>query len=408
MKSPELPYNENDRLKTLESYAILDTLPEKEYDEITALASMICNAPMSLISLIDKDRQWFKSHHGFDASETPREFSFCAHAINQKDKTLIVNDVRKDVRFQNNPFVTSDPNLVFYAGVPLVNPEGHPLGTLCVLDVEPKELSSEQKNALEILSNQLMKLLELRKNTLLLHRNNQKLNARNKTLEKFVSIAAHDIKSPMNNVLALSGMLLDDYSVKMEPDAVELIEHICTSVLHSTHLIDGILNYSKELNGASEHKESIHIKSLLLDMEELLVNEERIQITMDVDNDLIVFMNKTALYQIISNLISNSIKYNHQDSVKIDIEVKEEDSKLKISIKDNGPGIKPKDKKRIFKPFSTTSNKDRNGFHGTGIGLATVKNLVQSLGGKILEVSKPGEGAIFIFSLELTREPIAI
>lgn len=407
MIPPQLPPNESGRLHAIKSYAILDTLPEKEYDDITDLASMICNTPIALISLIDKDRQWFKSNHGLDTTETPREFAFCAHAINQKDHTLIVNDARIDERFHDNPLVTSDPNLVFYAGVPLVNPEGHPLGTLCVLDTEPKQLTTDQQLALEILSRQLIKLLELRKTTMLLHQNNRKLNAKNKNLDQFVSVAAHDIKSPMNNVLALTDLLLEDFSKTMEPEAIELLEHIHTSVLQSTHLIDGILNYSKNPNSISEHKETIHIKSLLTEIEELLVPNENVQMTIEVDDNLYAYMNKTALHQIFSNLISNSIKYNHKDTVQIKIQVTEDDSELKISVQDNGPGVLPKDKKRIFKLFSTTSNKDRNGFHGTGIGLATVKNLVQSLGGKISVISEKDAGANFVFTLQKSWHPIS-
>ncbi|MBJ7882952.1 sensor histidine kinase [Gelidibacter salicanalis] len=406
MKFPQVPKNESHRLDALNSYQILDTLPEKEYDEITALASMICNTPMSLISLIDKDRQWFKSHHGLDTNETPREFAFCAHAINQKDKTLIVNDARIDERFRDNPLVTGDPNLVFYAGIPLINPEGLPLGTLCVLDVKPKQLTPEQEHALEMLANQLMKLLELRKTTIILHQSNRKLNAKNRTLEKFVSVAAHDIKSPMNNVLALSDMLLEDYSETMDPEAVLLLEHVHTSVLQSTYLIDGILNYSKDPNSLSEHKESVHIKSLLYDIEELLVTKGNVEMTIEVDDNLHAFINKTALHQIFSNLISNSIKYNHQDRVEILVHVYEDDEELKISVKDNGPGIDPKDKKRIFKLFSTTANRDKNGFHGTGIGLATVKNLVHSLGGKIAVISNKKEGANFVFTLKKTWQDV--
>lgn len=407
MKFPELPKNETHRLDALNSYEILDTLPEKEYDEITALASMICNTPMSLISLIDKDRQWFKSHHGLDTRETPREFAFCAHAIIQKDKTFVVNDARKDSRFHDNPLVTGDPNLVFYAGIPLINPDGQPLGTLCVLDVQPKQLTPEQENALEILANQLMKLLELRKTTIILHQSNRKLSAKNKNLEKFVSVAAHDIKAPMNNVLALSDMLFEDYSSTMDPEAKTLVEHIHTSVLQSTQLIDGILSYSKNPNSILEHKESVHIKSLLSAIEELLVTKENIDMSIEVDDNLHAFINKTALHQIFSNLISNSIKYNHRDRVKIRIQVTEDDSELKISVQDNGPGIDPKDKKRIFKLFSTTKNRDKNGFHGTGIGLATVKNLVQSLGGKISVISKKNEGANFVFSLQKTWQSVS-
>lgn len=399
MISPPSPENESDRQLALHSYAILDTLPEKEYDEITALASMICDTPMSLVSLIDENRQWFKSNYGLDTRETPREYAFCAHAITKKDEMLIVNDARTDERFKDNPLVQGNPNLVFYAGMPLVNPEGLPLGTLCVLDIKPKQLTEAQQTALKYLSNQLMTLLELRKNNILLHQNNRKVIARNKILKNFVSIAAHDIKSPMNNVLSLSEMLLTDYGNTLDADGLELVEHIHTSVQHSTNLIDGILKYSKDINGVLEDTQSIHLQSFLNGLKKLMVTGDHIQMEIEVDPNLQALMNKTALHQILSNLVTNSIKYTHEDIVTINIQVTDEHTQLKFSVKDNGPGIPSKDKKRIFKPFATTTNKDRNGFYGTGIGLATVKNLVQSLGGKISLVSNKDQGANFVFTL---------
>ena len=163
MIKPEIPANEQARQEELRSYAILDTLPEKEYDAITFLASQICGTRISLISLLDDTRQWFKSHHGLSTSETPKELAFCAHAINDKFNPLIVPDSRKDERFHDNPLVTDEPNVVFYAGIPLITPNGFPIGTLCVIDNVPKQLDRSQLKALGMLSNQLMKLLELRK-----------------------------------------------------------------------------------------------------------------------------------------------------------------------------------------------------------------------------------------------------
>lgn len=166
---------EKERQIELDSYHILDTLPEKDYDEITLLASRICNTPISLISLLDDKRQWFKSHHGLGASETPKEFAFCAHAINDSTNTMIVKDSRKDERFHDNPLVTDGPNVVFYAGVPLISENGLPLGTLCVIDNKPSDLDEWQITALKALSNQLINLLDLRKKKILLERRNQGL-----------------------------------------------------------------------------------------------------------------------------------------------------------------------------------------------------------------------------------------
>ncbi len=163
MTDPDIPVNEAERIKTLHEYSILDTLPEKDFEDITKLASQICNTPVSAITLIDSKRQWFKSNHGLKNRETPREFSFCAHAINKPDEIFIVTDTRSDQRFADNPLVTGDPHVIFYAGMPLINEEGIALGAVCVIDSKPRKLTKDQLSSLKILSNQVMKLLELRR-----------------------------------------------------------------------------------------------------------------------------------------------------------------------------------------------------------------------------------------------------
>jgi signal transduction histidine kinase len=153
----------NNRVAALKSYEILDSLPEKEYDDLARLASEICQTPISLISLLDDKRQWFKSNHGLDVRETPIEYAFCSHAIINPDEILIVEDSRKDQRFAGNPLVTGDPHVIFYAGVPLVDSRGFALGSLCVIDHTAKQLSDSQLSALKILGKQVVNLIELRK-----------------------------------------------------------------------------------------------------------------------------------------------------------------------------------------------------------------------------------------------------
>jgi len=157
-----LPKNEPARLQALRDYGILDTAAEAEFDDFTLLAAQICGTPVALISLVDADRQWFKSRIGLDASEMPRDQAFCAHALHQPD-VFMVPDAGLDPRFSDNPLVTGGPNICFYAGAPLVTDEGHALGTLCVIDRVPRTLTSDQQAALQALSRQVIARLELRR-----------------------------------------------------------------------------------------------------------------------------------------------------------------------------------------------------------------------------------------------------
>ena len=173
MIKPIIPKNESARIEALNGYSLLDTLPEKDFDDITVLASQICQTPISTITLIDSNRQWFKSQNGLVSNDAPREFSFCAHAINDSE-IFIIPDSTKDNRFADNPLVTGEPHIIFYTGMPLITKDGYALGTLCVTDVKPRKLSKVQQQALLALSNQVMQLFELRRKNILLEQAEQK------------------------------------------------------------------------------------------------------------------------------------------------------------------------------------------------------------------------------------------
>jgi GAF domain-containing protein len=159
--------NETARLAALNRYAILDSEPEQSFDDLVILAAHICNTPMAMLSLVDENRQWFKSKFGVQVRETSRDTSICAHAIQQKD-LFVVPDTLKDERFRDNSLVTGEPHIRFYAGTPLVNEDGYALGTLCVVDREPRELDPAQKEAISALGRLAMRQMELRLNLQLL------------------------------------------------------------------------------------------------------------------------------------------------------------------------------------------------------------------------------------------------
>lgn len=167
MGTPIMSPNEAARVSALQKYAILDSEPEQAFDDLTLLASYVCKTSIALISLIDEDRQWFKSKVGISATETSRDIAFCSTAIQQPD-VFVVPDALQDERFRTNPLVVSEPNIRFYAGVPLINEDGYALGTLCVIDRTPRNLAPEQETALKALSRLVLMQMEFRRNLILL------------------------------------------------------------------------------------------------------------------------------------------------------------------------------------------------------------------------------------------------
>ncbi|MCL5126884.1 MULTISPECIES: ATP-binding protein [unclassified Algibacter] len=399
MVTPDIPENEAERLKNLESYNILDTLPEIDYDNITAIAAEICGTPIALISLLDNKRQWFKSHHGIDTTETPKEQSFCAHAINNTDGVFIVPDTREDFRFHDNPLVTGDSNAIFYAGAQLTSKNGLPLGTLCVMDHKPNVLNEGQIKSLSALSNQVMNLLELRKNKFLLEKTLKDLEEKNHELERFAYIAAHDLKSPLINISSLAEIFIEDYKLKIDAEGLKLLELILSSADSLRGLVDGLLNYSRSDGLLKEKKSTINLQELTTEIAQLFNSDHRVKMVLKSSLET-VHVNKTAIHHILMNLVSNAIKYSDKDDVLIEMNVEETDTHYQFFIKDNGPGIAPSNQSKIFKLFAKVADQDKFGQAGHGIGLATVKKIVKKLGGKISVTSELGQGATFNFSIK--------
>ena len=398
MKTPEITSNEILRLKALKEYSILDTLPEKEYDDITQLASQICGTSISTISLIDEKRQWFKSKVGLEVDETSKEVSFCGHAIMEPDKIFTVKDSRLDARFQDNPLVIGEPHVIFYTGVPLVSQDGFALGTLCVIDDQPKELNQDQLLALKALSNQVVSLFELRKSKMQLERLTNDLEIRNKELEKFARVAAHDIKSPLNNISGLTEILLHQYSAILDDEGKMMMQMLDTSSQTLRDLVDGILEHSKSDFILTENRSVFNLNKLVNQCIDLLDNRKEYRF-IKIFEECLIAVNKVALQQILLNLMSNAIKYNDKAKIKITIEFSEGLHFYNFKVIDNGVGIDEKYQDKIFDIFEIVTNEDRFGKKGTGIGLSTVKKLVEGLGGKIHVSSVLGENTTFEFTI---------
>lgn len=386
MIKPEFPQNEKKRLEALNSYDVLDTLPEKEYDNLTKIASEICNTPMALITLIDSNRQWFKSHRGIDATETPRELAFCAHAIHNPNEIMVVSDARKDERFHDNPLVTGEPQVVFYAGAPLITPEGHPLGTLCVVDTKSSMLTPVQQETLTALAEQVVSRLELRKTNRELIEKNKETIRLNHQLSSFSYTLSHDLKTPLRGIKVLTDWLKQEYSSILDDQANEWINLIASRILYMDALINGMLEYSETTNSEVAY-ERFDLESHIVEVKEICDPHSKSSIQLTNCNKTIV-QSKFLFGHIFQNLISNSIKFNNKDNCQIHINLIEVKKNYEITYEDNGPGIPERHSKKIFKLFETLNTKKED---TTGIGMAIVHTVINNMGGTI-DLGERSEG----------------
>ncbi len=399
MQGPSDLLNEKERLAALREYQIMDTGAEPEFDEITGLACEICQTPISMITLIDEEREWIKSATNLGTDELagpgirelPREKSFCAHAIRFPDP-FIVADLRRDKRFSDHPFVNGEPYFAFFAGIPLINTEGFALGTLSVLDKRSRKLADSQVGALKILARQVINLLELRRVNFRLQSLKEILELRNEELQQFAYVVSHDIKSPLASISLSAEMLREQFGDSIDEDNDQLLKVLSRATLKIRNLVDGILSYYRAERAIGAGAESFALKSFLNSVVEMFQVTQQADFQLPaIDQNL--YMNKTSLEQILVYLIQNGLKYNDKDLPRIEIRFSEDDSNYNFAVIDNGTGISTDQQKKLSEILNTPDLKDRFGTKSTGIGLATVKKLVEKMHGGVSLKSVPGEGS---------------
>lgn len=393
-----VPFNEKLRLAALREYNIIDSGPDKDYDNLTFLASVVCEVPVANISIIDKNRIWTKSIYGAEASDIQRSDSFCDRVIHQEESIVLFNkSTDPDIFSKSRELFGREYE--FYAGIPLYNPQGHAIGVFCVFDTKERRLTKRQMNALEALASQTMNLFEFRKQKNKLYEVQKKLKQKYKELERFASLVSHDIKSPLANIISLSELLKDENKGKFDEETEQYLEFLVDSSYSLRNYVDGILSFYRSDHVLEKDYVNVDLHKLLKGIVDLYQVSDDIHITYP-DDVMLHNVNKAALTQVFLNLISNALKYNHNKVRKVDIKFSKSEEYYFFEVKDNGQGI-PKDKfKDIFELFTTLDTSDREGNTGSGIGLATVKKLIESMGGSITLESEPGKGSNFKFRIK--------
>lgn len=410
MIKASIPENDDERLKKLNSYQILDTPSETDYDELVQLASQICNVPISLMTLVDKDRQWFKASVGLNVSETPREISFCGHAINENN-LFIVEDASKDERFSDNPLVTSDPNIRFYMGMPLTTPDGFNIGTLCVIDHEPRVLTKEQENAIRVLAKQVVNHLELRnqineiKNAYVeLYEERENYQRINKIYQKLLSIVGHDIRGPIYSFIQLVEMVMD--GTVTYDDFMHLAPDFKKNMQNTTNLLNNLVDWGKEhMQGNTIKLNEINFKQIVEKVKSNLItqaNLKGIEIINRVPDNIIVHFDENIIRFILRNLISNALKFTKEGHIII--EASKSDSHFEFSVFDTGIGMTGDIKRDIFKWGNVKNSRlGTNNEKGTGLGLSIIKEFVDQLNADIHIDTEINKGSKFTIRIPLQK-----
>ena len=395
------PADEAARLEALRAFAVLDTDPELGFDDLTAIAATICGTPIALVSLIDAHRQWFKSHHGLDAQETPRDIAFCSHAILQRE-TLVVEDANLDERFHDNPLNTEDPHVRFYAGTPLVTASGYALGTLCVIDHVPRSLSQGQLDSLARLGRQVMTQLELR-------RARDEAQAATQAKADFLATMSHEIRTPLNGIVGMVQLLQDSV---LNPDQGEIVQVVERSANHLLAVVNDVLEFSRlddrrltlEAMPLNVREVCETVLAIIADVGRRRRIALTLEIAPDVEPDRVG--DPLRIRQVLLNFVANAIKFTPAGRVTLSVAPAITANTLRFAVTDTGIGVAADVLPRLFQRFSQADSSTTRRYGGTGLGLAIARELVQLMGGSIGATSTPGEGSCFWCELPLPASAV--
>lgn len=401
MISAAIPENEAKRLRALEELEILDTIEEQAYDDLTFLAAQICQTPIALISLIDEERQWFKSHYGLDVRETPRELAFCAHAI-LDDKLFIVEDSLLDKRFHDNPLATDEPHVKFYAGAPLIVNSGARLGTLCVIDSKARSITPQQQKALQALARQVVSQLELRLKV-------KELQVLDQAKDEFISMVNHELRTPLTSIAGSLDLL------KAQPDELSSDAKQMINIAHkNAGLLINIVNDILDLASIEAGKLNFDLEPINL----VKLVEQTIALNLSYcqqcgcdikfkplhsNNSIMVCIDQRRIIQALSNLISNAVKFTHDgDTVEVSLSVS--NGIARVDVTDHGVGIPVKEQALLFKKFQRLGSNGNQKLPGTGLGLNISKHLVEMQKGRIGFESIPNKQTTFYITLPILAD----
>ncbi len=399
MKHVPLHPRESERLRVLRSLDILDTGQEQVYDDLARLAARVCDTPVALISLIDEQRQWFKSECGIEVDETPREWAFCAHTI-LGQRLLVVEDASRDGRFRDNPFVTGAPYVRFYAGAPLIVENDLAVGALCVFGYEPRTLSPAQADALQVLARQVVQQLELRRTL-------GQLQRLDRAKDEFIAMVSHEMQTPLTSVCGSLSLLRHGKAGSLDQDASHMVELAHRNADRLRDIVQDILELTKiEAGELQLERQTLELQALVsraLELNRIQFQRGAYAVLHDsIDSEVWIHGDEQRLLQVLSRLISNAAKFA-SDGDRVEVRLRTNNNTARIEITDHGPGISASDQTRLFTKFQQSGSGEQPKLAGTGLGLHICKRVVELHQGELGVESYPNERTTFHISLPLAN-----